>query len=354
MPTVEVFRGGATYATVSGAPAPTLDRAYRFHRLSPDTTGNAVKMPHPTAPDNVPEGGPIFVIKNVHGSNTLVVQDHNAATLITLAAGEVVKAHLQGTTWSAGGAANGIAGPARAATKHWHVFHLRLGDGDGDTDVDLRDVVDDLGYDGTGQAQVVAEIPVGGAVRALSTGTPALTTGSWPAGSTLHVANFGTIDGAGGDGGDGGELAGGGGEAGSAAGTALEATYAVTVDNAGSIRGGGGGGGGGGHKTGESDRTGGAGGGGQGGTGGAHGEQGVPDTTSPDPGYMGGAGTGGTSETAGGAGGAWGTAGTAGTEWSPNVGADNDGGAGGAAGNAVDGDAFITWLQTGERLGAVT
>ncbi len=81
-------------------------------------------------------------------------------------------------------------------------------------------------------------------VYSTSTGTPAFSTGSFPAGSTLSIVNNGYIIGMGGGGGAGGSFnngAGGGG-----AGPALNLNIATTINNLGYIWGGGGGGGGGG------------------------------------------------------------------------------------------------------------
>lgn len=96
--------------------------------------------------------------------------------------------------------------------------------------------------------------------------TPALTTGSLPAGSTVTIVNKGKIEGAGGAGGRGGidnGCSGGSATAGGQGGIALLLTVATTLDNtAGIIYGGGGGGGAGGSVSDGSQGGGGGGGGG--------------------------------------------------------------------------------------------
>lgn len=82
--------------------------------------------------------------------------------------------------------------------------------------------------------------------------TPALATGSWPAGTTLILNNFGNLWGKGGDGGNGGSAfntdifpgLSAPGKPGENGGDGFIASYAVTVNNQGSIAAGAGGGGG--------------------------------------------------------------------------------------------------------------
>lgn len=164
-----------------------------------------------------------------------------------------------------------------------------------------------------------------------SSGSPAMTTGVFPAGSTLKIINLGHIRGAGG--------AGGAGRAGYAGGTALTLNFPTTIDNvAGTIWGGGGGGGG------YRDIYGvvGRGGGGAGvvaGTGFAKGT-----ATSGGAGQRHPASTGGT-------GGAPGSAGAAG--WHPNqYGVTAYGGGRGGYSMQRNGHA-VTWIAVGDRRGSV-
>ncbi|WP_245767143.1 hypothetical protein [Stigmatella erecta] len=97
---------------------------------------------------------------------------------------------------------------------------------------------------------VTLSVDVNATVGATSALTPALTTGSLAAGSTVRINNYASIVGAGGAGGSGGNGGSGGwpracGRNGLAGGTALFLTVPATISNRGSIWGGGGGGGGG-------------------------------------------------------------------------------------------------------------
>src|SRR5262249_5069327 len=92
-------------------------------------------------------------------------------------------------------------------------------------------------------------IASGVVIGSTSTSTPALDTGSFPAGSTLNLVNNGVITGRGGPGGTGGSVTSittcSSGLAGGVGGPALQLRIATVVTNNGSIWGGGGGGGGG-------------------------------------------------------------------------------------------------------------
>lgn len=229
-------------------------------------------------------------------------------------------------------------------------------------------------------------------VSASDTGTPAFTTGTLPAGSSVKITNNGRIQGTGGGGGDGGNAGSGDGSAvafpgsvGQDGGAALNLTLDTTVDNTnGEIFGGAGGGGGGrGYRTASnptpptpgnpvpgdkntppstnpptsnppnpSTNLGGGGGGGGAGTlagSGASGGTGENGAGTPgDPGSAGNPNPGATGGGDGGAGGgapasAGGPGGNPGASGTPGVGPD--GGTGGSAGNAValNGNA-ITWL----------
>jgi hypothetical protein len=241
------------------------------------------------------------------------------------------------------------------------------------TSANLRTLAVAAGWDQS--APVLATIGSDVYISSNSTGTPALTVnGSWPGG--VQLINNGFIVGRGGNGGNGAtstpipgigqpELRAG--TAGGAGGLALSAGVAVSISNNGTIGGGGGGGGGGGSTFGQTDgfvSPAAAGGPGGGGTGISSG-----GTTPSTEGWGGQSGTapGGTLTAAGaglsfsggtgGTGGGYGSAGGNGTK--NTLTADSiffsvDGYSGGAAGAAVSGNANITWLAFGTRLGAIT
>lgn len=233
----------------------------------------------------------------------------------------------------------------------------------GGTDVNLRTAAVSAGWN-----QSTAVIATNnGTIQSSSTGTPALTiNGSWPGG--VSFINNALIVGRGGNGGAGGNvttsLAGTNpGSPGSGAGLALSVSAAVSITNNSTIAGGGGGGGGGG---GAINRSGGKGGGGGGGigvsTGGPAGTGG-PGTagTAGTPGTTGGAGPGGAGgryPTApyggpGGTGGGYGSTGSPGINGIYLPSGVATGGSGGAAGACTSGNANITWVATGTRIGAL-
>lgn len=202
--------------------------------------------------------------------------------------------------------------------------------------VDLKTTHDQLFPVAGSGITVTCYVNAGVVVGSASETIPALDIGSgWHAGVTIVLVNNGRISGAGGDGGY------GDGSPGIAGGTGVYARRAITLTNNGEIWGGGGGGGG----SFRSFPTRGGGGGGGGGT---------------TPGIAGGGvgtgnpGTDGTSE-AGGAGGSaapsvGGAGGNPGAVGSPGTGGVVDG-AGGAAGNAIDGLSYCTITVAGDRRG---
>jgi hypothetical protein len=244
---------------------------------------------------------------------------------------------------------------------------------DDTTNVTLRTMHDALYIPPIGSETVTFENGEGVIVGSLSTSSPAMDTGLWPAGVDLYLNNFGRVQGKGGAAGNGGDWNLGNGTAGQAGGLALLARYAITIDNEfGEIWGGGGGGGAGGetHLFNVSGVGGSGGGGGSGylsGTGGSGGAGQVPlhnglpgSAGTTEAGGAGGGrvnGGGGARNGAGGTGGAPGAAGAAGESgfWPgfPTGGSTNPT-AGGAAGAAVNGNSFITWTNMGSRLGAIT
>ena len=162
-------------------------------------------------------------------------------------------------------------------------------------------------------------------------------------GASIHLINNGIIAGRGGAGGTGNAGTGGtGGQGGSGVRTQLGSGSLRITNNGTVAAGGGGGGGGGGGKFG----TGGGGGGGRSlGAGGAGTPAGSAGTTTGagGGGVSGGGGNGGN----GGAGGAYGASGSTG-------GSDaSSGGAGGGPGACTNGNANITWIVTGTRIGTL-
>jgi hypothetical protein len=189
-------------------------------------------------------------------------------------------------------------------------------------------------------------INAGVTVGSSNTATPALISGTWPAGSIVTLINNGNIYGRGGDGGAGGSGAAGG--AGGAGGAAMSLGYDIAINNTnGNIFGGGGGGGGG---DGSSscqfvcNSVGGNGGGG--GQGSAGGSGGAAGYGSHESGGGGGSG----SVSGPGAGSTYigvfhHMAGANGGAWASTGGTSSSGRAGGAGGAAINRNGkTITWL----------
>lgn len=232
------------------------------------------------------------------------------------------------------------------------------------TDLNLRTWALANGWNGTAQATITvgSGVIISGSVQGNS--TAALTIdGSWPGGITL--INSGVIAGRGGTGGAGGSASSTNGVNGNIGGTALTVSVSASVNNAGTIAGGGGGGGGGGLSLGGApggddsviSYYGGCGGGGGASSnttaaGGAAGSNGGLPGASGNAGGSGtynSAGLGGTKtlHASGGNGGSWGATGSNGGAGSYTA------GLGGAGGRAVNGNASITWIATGTRLGSI-
>jgi hypothetical protein len=206
--------------------------------------------------------------------------------------------------------------------------------------VNLRDMHDSI-YPQVTDDDVSASPPVtltvlinlGVIVGSANTGNPAFDVGDWPIGFQITIANSGRIQGAGGNGGDQSSPGPGQGYPG---GTALYTRHNVTVDNDGEIWGGGGGGGISGVIIGQFAR----GGGGAGTVPGQAPSQ--PSGTPPANGTSEAGGSGGSvGSLDGGDGGDPGQAGETGEA----------GKTGGAAGNAIDGDSFVTFDTAGSVLG---
>ena len=240
---------------------------------------------------------------------------------------------------------------------------MLVGGGGGKTVINLSIVSNTANYDVytnrgptyvAGNSEITVTIGPAAIVFSSSTGTAAFSVPSaFNPGDTITVVNNGVILGRGGAGGSGGSAGTGfanPGGVGSAAGGAFLTQRAVTVNNLNRIAGGGGGGGGGGAAVGFD-----------------------PDSGNwfPAPGGSGGSGIGGTSLTAptpgstgstspagnqGGTGGAGGTYGSSGSTGGPGFNAPffGTGGSGGAGGYAINGNPFITYINTGTRNGPIS
>lgn len=224
-----------------------------------------------------------------------------------------------------------------------------------------------------GSSQLIATIGSGVYLSSNSTGTPGLTvSGSFPGGVSL--INNGYIIGMGGAGGRGGGT--NAGAAGSTGGLALSVSSAISITNNGTIGGGGGGGGGGQSRYlnfyGNNYWGGGGGGGGRSGATNSAGGGGGPGYIPSNPGLnvSGNAGGAGTSSSAGsggaganqdgrvggsgGNGGGWGSSGSSGGNSSGDGTTGFGAYGGGGGGGAVSGNANITWVAFGTRLGAIS
>jgi hypothetical protein len=219
--------------------------------------------------------------------------------------------------------------------------------------LNLRTIHDSIYAAPTGDEVITFILPSGFTVGSTSTGAPALTTGSWPAGVTLTLQVDGRTQGKGGVGGTGGAQ--NVGSAGNVGGTALQATYAITLTGSGEIFGGGGGGGGGGAVGSVSSRPNGGGGGGGGGSGtdggsgggggdGIDADGGTGSTGTADAGGGGGAGGDPIGTSIGGVGGTGGGPGLSGNTGGVGSGGAQhwSGGAGGASGASISGVSFVT------------
>lgn len=247
------------------------------------------------------------------------------------------------------------------------------------TNYNLRNAAIAAGWNQTTVLAATITINSGVYVSSNSTSVSAFDrSGSFPAGSTLTIINNGNIVGMGGSGSQ-GTGTNGASANGSPGGPALSAGLAATITNNGTIAGGGGGGGGGGATQTSYDKQsqvwGGGGGGGGRSSAAANSGGGAAGGTNTSPlsnsfqslggngGTVSGAGTGGAGAYStifadrggnGGNGGAWGSSG--GTGEAPTVSGGTllySGKAGGSGGAAVNGNANITWLATGTRLGAI-
>lgn len=228
------------------------------------------------------------------------------------------------------------------------------------TNANLRTLAVNAGWNGT--VKVVATIASGVYISSNNTGTPALTVnGSFPGG--VELINQGFIIGMGGNGNGRNIFAMGYiGLPGDPGGGALSVSSAISINNTGTIGGGGGGGGNGGSSFVEREEAGYFNGGGGGGRSSAAanslGGVSVNNQGNGGAGTVSAAGAGGLGvvynfpigpRPDGGAGGNWGSTGVNGTSGNYSA-----AGPGGAGGYAVSGNANITYIATGTRLGSIS
>ena len=214
-----------------------------------------------------------------------------------------------------------------------------------------------------GASDITVTVNPGVTVGSVTTPTYAMLVPSgFNPGDTITIVNNGVIQGMGGGGGTGGPAPGGTAIAGATGGSAIYVNRPTVITNNGVVTsGGGGGGGGGGRQTNTptgfktppaiNNYGGGGGGGGagfNGGGGGAGGTGGSGNGSAGSAGTSPAGGAGGPST--GGVGGAGGGRGAAGAAGAPSTWA---GAAGGATGNYIVGNPFVTWPVTGTRQGNV-
>jgi hypothetical protein len=234
------------------------------------------------------------------------------------------------------------------------------------TNVNLRSLAISNGWD----QSVEAEITIASGVYCYATNTSEngmVINGSWPGGVTL--INNGFIAGRGGRGGNGKNInpfpspGTYGGSGGTGGGRALTVGSPVSINNQGTIGGGGGGGGGGGAEVSggyQPNRFWQGGGGGGGRTNGEGGSGGGPTSWGTANGSPGGAGSLASFGYGGGGGGqqgnpSVGAKGGNGGDYGASGASGSGSGAhgGGSAGGCLNGNAYITWIANGTRLGSI-
>lgn len=332
---------------------------FRIYDITPNSSNLAVRVP---LNKYAKKGLPQFLVFNRSLAESLKIRTQDGLSdIATLAVGEMAEVHYVGSgdlasdwfvfkkTFSAG--SQFAVDPV--------VIALSIGPGLV-PNLNIRTELDnEIDYDGSFPVNLTVTIEAGTTVYSpAGPGTPALRTGSFPAGSTITLINKGTIQGAGGKGGDGrGSVTAA--ENGEDGGTAILLEVTTSIDNsAGSIYGGGGGGAG---AHGQGLDRGGAGGGGAGNPPGSGGEsfftfdEGRPGKVTH--GGMPGADISGGLNwifrtLSGGMGGFPGFPGQdeIGPDSTATPGSDTNGGAGGLL---VDGGEFLTWIDRGLCQGIV-
>lgn len=205
------------------------------------------------------------------------------------------------------------------------------------------------GWNGTSAFSGTITVSPGVVVGSASTGTPGMVIPTFPAGTkiTLVIGSGSYISGKGGNGGNGG----GSGQSGFAGGTGLQTSWALSINNLGTIQGGGGGGGGANFGGAPPGNGSGGGGGGGGNSVGSGGSGSAPVACCNPGGNPGGTGT----LTAGGSasGGAW-QGGAGGNPGNGGSGSAGGGSAGGTGGLSISGYSLCTFIATGSILGGTT
>lgn len=313
-----------SFSSTLQLPLPSRTGGARLIELQPTTSKLVAKLPDAT---KLRAGGdPQMVLVNTAG-DSVDLQNAEGFLLVAIGAGEVVEAILADGSGAAGTWVTRKYGShTMGSTLASNRVPLSIQYGASTIDANLRTFTERyLEWDGTSPVAIRFTVPSGIVLGASSTGTYALHTGTWPAGSTvlMSCAPGSYVTGQGGDGGVGGSVPNGTGQAGAIGGTAIRVECDFALVNHGTIQGGGGGGGGG---NASATQAGGGGGGGAGylpAPGGVEGSGG-----GAYPGVAGSltqAGGGGSGANGGGTGGIAGVAGSA----------ASSGGAGGAAGDAV-------------------
>ena len=213
--------------------------------------------------------------------------------------------------------------------------HLIVIDADS-FNIDLRELHDSLYASVESYDSVLCIIETGVIIGSVEASQPSFDVGDWPDLVDITVVLRGTIQGAGGRGGEPGNIGSFNGLPGEDGGAAFFTRVPVSLDSSGTLSGGGGGGGGADNFVTFSGPGGGGGAGIVPGPGGGTLNKGQPGTET-----AGGAGAADSARTAGDGG----PPGTAGNPALP------DGGVGGGAGAAVDGDSFVTYTNPGTIIG---
>lgn len=220
--------------------------------------------------------------------------------------------------------------------------------------LNIRTIHDEIYFPPQSGDQIRCLVSAGATVGSNNASIPALDVGSWPVGVVLELVIYGRIQGKGGNGGS-LNFTPNTTQNGGPGGTALYTRFGLAVQNLGQIYGGGGGGGTSGFLVGFGEAAGGGGGGGSGFTPGVGAQNVHSDTYGPN-------GQNGSKE-AGGAGGyeppvaqggAGGNPGQPGAAGATIPGEFTPAGSGGAAGLAVDGEAYISWTSLGTIAGSRT
>lgn len=250
----------------------------RLYAITATTTGLKVVLPDARRLKAL--GDACYTIAN-RGANTFTVRDADDALVTTVTSGNACDLWLLSNATAAGQwiVDDYVMGGNSAILMDRQLVNLAYGN-ENRANVNLLDDAADAGYDITVASAVQVYVVDEAIVGSDDTGLPALTSGSWPSGTTLrlYIGSGARICGKGGAGGRGGNASGSLlPVAGGAGGPALSLSCDTVLLNYGKIQGGGGGGGGGAGGNG----PGGGGGGGAGHRASAGGEGGATATGQP-------------------------------------------------------------------------